>query len=90
LGHEWATRGESPNLPDIVHGCRGSRHLAPVIVALVALAASACGGSGGGGSPGAVVSSYLSGVADNNGQKACDLLTLQARAAVLSTVNTID
>jgi hypothetical protein len=57
-----------------------------MVCALAAVALlGGCGGSdeGGAGEPADAISAYLTAVADNEGQRACDLLTVKARAQIV-------
>jgi hypothetical protein len=64
----------------------------PTLLALAsALALVACGGgSSGGGEPEDAIDRYLTALADNQGQTACDLLTVQARAQIVEEAANTD
>jgi hypothetical protein len=58
------------------------RLLAGSLIASGLLVLAACGGAAGS-QPGDAVKAYLSALADNDGPKACDLLTASARASLV-------
>jgi hypothetical protein len=55
-----------------------------------ALVLAGCGGSGGGGGPDDAVKAYLEALANNDGERACDLLTIDARAELVQDAGTTD
>lgn len=59
------------------------------VIALTILVLGGCGG-GDGSHPSGAVKAYLNALADNDGQKACDLLTLSARTTLVEEAGDID
>jgi hypothetical protein len=59
-----------------------------LVLAVTVAAVAGCGGSSGG--PEQAVMDYLRALADNDGRKACDLLTVEARALLVAEAGTTD
>jgi hypothetical protein len=66
------------------------RRSAPGVAAAVACVATGCGGHASTSTPAGAVRGYLSAIAADRGQQACDILTIRARAEIVATSDTAD